>query len=109
MTGKKPIAEYDLKKRYILHKQGMKCFTCKKLFTNYLEVQLAHRLIRSKPNLKLYGYEIIDHVLNLRATHGGACNDAVIINRATKPIEALELIKEIEDNIKAQEGNNKGA
>ena len=103
MTGKKPIKDYDLKKRYLLHKQGMKCYSCGQIFTSYSEVQLAHRLIRSKPNLKLYGYEIIDHVLNLRATHGGACNDKVIINRATKPLEAMELIEEIKKQIDMEE------
>jgi transposase-like protein len=99
MTGKNPIKDYKIKRDELLQKQGYCCYSCGKVFTSYSEVQLAHRLIRSKPNLNLYGYDIIDHVLNLRATHGGKCNDAVIMNRATKPIEAMELIEEIRKQI----------
>ena len=93
------IKDYEEKKTKLLVEQNGKCFHCKKTFSSRSGVQLAHRLIKSKANIKLFGLEIIDHVLNLRATHGGACNDAVIINRATKPVEANALIEEIKNSI----------
>ena len=96
------IKDYNLKKATLLNQQDYKCYHCNKPFEDQNEVQLAHRLIKSKANIKLLGLNIVDNVLNLRATHGGACNDAVIINRATQPIKAQELIDEIKDCLNSQ-------
>lgn len=93
------IKDYEIKRTLLLMDQEGCCFHCHEPFNNVNEIQLAHRLIKSKPNIKLFGLDVIDHVKNLRATHGGACNDAVIINRATKPIEAKALIEEIKQDL----------
>ncbi len=94
--------EAEEKKRDIIISQGNCCSVCGKEFSFSNIPAISHRLIKSKPNLKLYGAEIIHHRFNLRATCYGNCNDAVIINRATKPVEAMALIESIKADILAK-------
>lgn len=92
------MKDYDNKKSTLLIKQNLCCSVCNKKFTESDKIELAHNLINSKANIELFGEEIINHVLNLDATHS-QCNSKVIINRATRPVKAQEKIIEIIDNI----------
>lgn len=78
------------KKIRIIEKQNYICPVCKKELNGVVE--LAHRICKSKANIKLYGWEILDHELNLPATHK-ECNSAVLIS---KPKEIKALIEKIE-------------
>ena len=44
--------------------------------------QLAHRMEKSKMNVKKYGPEIIDHALNLSLVCSNHCNQSVLIGKA---------------------------
>lgn len=99
------IKDYELKKAILLNEQDYCCASCGKPFKAGDKIELAHRLIKSKSNVKLYGLLVIDNIKNLAATHsnghnGKACNDFQIINRATQPIKAHELVKEIQKDLK---------
>ena len=48
------MKDYELKKRQLLVSQGLACATCKKKFTESDKIELAHKLINSKSNKKLY-------------------------------------------------------
>ncbi len=67
-------------KREILRLQNGICETCKVTFRDRSEVQAAHRICKSKVNLAKYGNTVINHRLNLACTHGGDCNDAVMVS-----------------------------
>lgn len=100
MTGKKPIKDYELKKSILIMEQEGCCAHCGELFEPGQKIDLSHRIPRDNYMIKTYGYEVADHLKNLGATHqngykGRACNDAIMISRATRPIAAEELIKEI--------------
>jgi hypothetical protein len=65
-------------------------------------LQLAHRIPKSKYNLRVYGAEVIHHPLNLAVT----CpkhNDSVLINFASNPIKASLLICQIRNAIREGE------
>ena len=82
-------------KGLIIVEQGYKCAVCGKYFDNSNIPEIAHRISKSKNNYKKYGYEVINHRMNLRATCSGNCNDAVSINPATRPLEAQDLVNNI--------------
>ena len=82
----------------IYNEQDGFCAVCGKPLGAVWDV--AHRIPNSKPNLNKWGKEIINHRLNLvgtcRGTHQGiSCNDASMINPATQPVHANNLVKAI--------------
>jgi len=96
------IKNYESKKRELILNQDLKCASCGEDFLNGQKIDLAHKIKASKFNYKEYGEEVIDHVLNLAATHsngykGRSCNDKQNLSRAIHPIEADCLIKEIQE------------
>ena len=60
-------------------------------------LQLAHRIPKAKSYLKKYGKEVIHHKLNLATVCSLKCNDAVLLDPKTHPIEAQELIEKINE------------
>lgn len=58
--------------------QRAECFMCYKTITLYGS-QLAHRIPKSKMNLRKYGDEMINHPDNMRLVCSLACNSAVLV------------------------------
>lgn len=76
-----------IKRMYIFNRDGWKCSVCGKQ-VNFATGQLAHRMARTKANVKQYGLDIIDHEMNLRLTCA-ACNQLVLIDNSPKEKELL--------------------
>lgn len=89
------MKNYEQKKTELMINQNSCCKACEKPFIFGEKIELAHGLINSVSNKKLFGEKIIDHVLNLSATHSGACNSKMLINRATQPVKAQERVIDI--------------
>ncbi len=96
MTAKEKL-EAQEKKIQIYNSRNCTCEVCNKNIS-FSEAQLAHRISKSKPNIKKYGKKVIHHNLNLALTCSdkfGRCNDSVNINN--NPIAIGELIKDIKE------------
>jgi len=63
--------------------------------------QLAHRIPKKKAYLKKYGRAVIHHPLNLRVVCSLRCNSACLLDPATHPIEARELVRKIREALSA--------
>ena len=92
------MTDYDEKKTQLLIDQKLCCGHCGKKFTESDKIELAHKLRSDKPNNEMFSPLVVDHVLNLVATHKD-CNSSVLINRSTKPIQAYEHIVDILSHI----------
>ncbi len=83
------------KKEQILAKAGYQCGCCGRPATS-----LAHRIAKTKSNLKKYGAEVIHHEYNLVAVcESPACNDSVNIGNNPAMVErvvrrALRVLRE---------------
>ncbi len=82
------------KKIQIYNLRGGTCEVCGKVIP-YAEAQIAHRICKSKANLKKYGKEIIHHNLNLALTCSLKCNSGV--NISNKSGEIRNLVQEMVD------------
>lgn len=76
---------------------NFRCFVCEKPLL-FEEAQFAHRIPKHKKYLKKYGAAIIHHRKNGRITCA-KCNSKVLLDPATHPIEAAELIEEIKEDL----------
>jgi len=85
------------KKYQIINKRSRRCEVCG---FAHPALQLAHRIPKTKYNLETYGKKVIHHPLNLVVTCPGACNDSVLMNFASQPIEARKLVERIKTAIK---------
>jgi len=88
--------EYQENRIRLMIDRGCKCEVCGKPLTSS-SLQLAHRIPKTKGYLKKYGKEVIHHTLNLATVCSLKCNDAVLLDPKTHPIEAQELIRKIKD------------
>lgn len=88
---------------YVFNRDNWHCVVCGKK-TDWSTGQLAHRIPKTKYNLKTYGDRIINHPMNLRLTCSLKCNDAVLIGG--KPIEKEQLLYAIKNTL--QMNNTKG-
>lgn len=86
------IQNYELKKQQLLMKQNLCCKTCGKKFTECQKIDLAHGIRASKYNYKTFSPLVIDHILNLSATHPGNCNDRCNINDSSTVAVQEKLI-----------------
>lgn len=94
MTTRERVRETKLR---LLNQRGSRCEVCGKQLT--LDTcQLAHRIPKTKHNLKTYGKTVLHHEYNLVAVCS-LCNSAVLLSPATHPIEAKALIERIQKNI----------
>lgn len=82
-------------KEYIRNRDKGICQACGKYcWTNG---NIAHRIAETKPNIKKYGREIIDHPYNKAWTcFGNGCNDS--FNIGNKPTKSKELKYLIQNN-----------
>jgi hypothetical protein len=94
LSAKEKIEAEELKTRIIVS-QNCSCSNCGADLGIENMPDIAHRISKSLNNYRKYGFEVINHPMNLRATCKGNCNDAIGLNPATKPIEAKELVNEI--------------
>ena len=95
MTAKQKLEANEYKSYRVL-KAGGCCEVCGIPSNN---LQLAHRLPKTKYNLKYYGKEIIHHDLNIVVTCD-KCNSSVLIGRGSNPVEAQKLIDSIKRDLK---------
>ena len=95
MTTREQVIQTKLR---LLNQRGSRCEVCGKQLT--LDTcQLAHRIPKTKYNLKTYGAKVIHHDLNLAVVCSLQCNSAVLCNIATNPVEAGWIIKKIREAI----------
>ena len=73
---------------YVFNRDNWHCVVCGKKI-DWSTGQMAHRIPKTKQNIKTYGLKIIDHPFNLRITCCLRCNSAVLINN--RPIEKEQL------------------
>lgn len=88
----------EAQKRRVWFLQRGRCYVCGKNLREPWD--MAHRIPKHDKYLKKYGGEVIHHRFNIRGTCRGACNDAVLLDPATHPVEAGELIAEIMEDLK---------
>lgn len=77
------------------------CENCGKpvMFSN---MQTGHKIPQHKRYIEMYGEEVIHHPLNLAMVCSLKCNDAVLLDPKTHPIEAKELIERIKEDLDGQ-------
>lgn len=80
---------------YVFNRDSWHCVVCGKKI-DWSTGQLAHRIPKTKRNIKQYGLSVIDHPFNVRATCSLRCNAAVLIDN--RPIEKQQLIEAIKRN-----------
>lgn len=88
---------YDTKIRVYARCRG-RCEVCGKPISIY-QMQMAHKIPSTKFYLKKYGEEVIHNDMNLVATCSLRCNDSVLLDPKTHPIEAKELIEKIKEGL----------
>jgi len=93
MTLKERLDMLELKLR-MLTKNGHKCEVCNRPISLDM-AQLAHRIPKTKHNVRTYGKEVVHHEKNMAIVCSLKCNDAVLLNIATHPIESQKLINDI--------------
>lgn len=98
------MKDYDEKMRSLLVSQNFRCASCNKEFKAGDKIDLAHKVKNGKFNKKEFSEEVINHILNLAATHhngayGKHCNDAQNMSRAAHPIESEKLLLTIKDKL----------
>ena len=96
MTAREKF-EANEKKIQIYNVRGGMCQVCYKIIS-LAESQLAHKISKSRQNIKKYGKEVIHHPKNIILTCGdkfGRCNDSV--NISGNPMKVAELIEEIKE------------
>ena len=77
---------------YVFNRAGWRCAVCGKKI-DWSTGQLAHRIPKTKDNIKQYGLSVIDHPFNVRTTCSLRCNAAVLIGNSS--IEKQQLIDRI--------------
>ena len=92
------IERIEEMKRQIAQEQNGLCATCGDPLGPVFD--LAHRIPKHGWMVKKYGPKVIHHRINLRATHSGRCNDAVMVSPASRPVEAQKIIDEIMEDLK---------
>jgi len=91
--------EYQENRIRLMVERGCKCEVCGK-HLDITNLQLAHRIPQTKGYLKRYGKEVLHHPMNLATVCSLKCNDAVLLDPKTHPIEARELIEKIKEELK---------
>jgi len=87
--------EADEAKQQRIQDSNYTCEVCNKRFGSS-QLQLAHKVAATKYNIKEYGRTVMYHK-DMMVLTCDKCNDSVLINRAANPIEAMELIRKIQD------------
>jgi hypothetical protein len=90
--------DYQENRIRMMVERGCKCEVCGKQL-HLGNLQLAHRIPKTKGYLKQYGKEVIHHPLNLATVCSLECNSRVLLDPKTHPIEAKELIERIKEEL----------
>ncbi len=90
--------EANERKQELIEALNYTCQVCFKRFPGS-ELQLAHRISATKYNIAEFGRAVMYHERMLILTCS-KCNSSVLINRASNPVEAMQLIEEIKQEIK---------
>lgn len=61
--------------------------------------QLAHRVPKTKTNLKRYGEDVIDHPLNLCPVESLRCNSSAIIHGAEERALVRRIRRHLDDDL----------
>lgn len=93
--------EMEIKKIQLYYEQDGICAACGTLIVNNI-YDVAHVIPKYNYCVVNYGWDVLNHKKNLRATHRGECNDKVMINPAANPIKAGMLAVEIQEEIDAE-------
>jgi 5-methylcytosine-specific restriction endonuclease McrA len=94
LTGWEKQEAIDKREEKVFARDNYTCQTCKESIYIHGTPQAAHRISKSKMNLKKYGPEIIHHPLNMVSVCSiGYCNDHW--NIGNSPIEIEKLVDEI--------------
>jgi hypothetical protein len=81
------LDRYD--ERTLMYDQaGGRCASCQETVI-FSEMELAHKIAKTKSNVRKYGRTVIDHAMNKAVTHRGKCNDAQNIGFNTCAADAL--------------------
>jgi 5-methylcytosine-specific restriction endonuclease McrA len=89
--------EADEMKQQRIQDNNYCCEICHKRF-GASQLQLAHKVAASKFNIIEFGREVMYHP-DMMVLTCDKCNSSVLINRASNPIEAMELITSIQQSI----------
>lgn len=95
MTDRERLDAWE-QKLALIERAGGVCEVCGASLTH---PQIAHRIPKFKRYLKKWGKEVIHHPFNLAIVCSLRCNSAVLLDPATRPIEAEQLIQRILENI----------
>ena len=91
--------ELEKEKMYVLFTQRY-CPVCgRDMINSRCQPQWAHRIPEAKMYLKKYGPEVIHHRLNMVLVCSLRCNSAVLLNPASRPVAAAELVKKIREDL----------
>ena len=82
------IKDYEAKYTAKYYASGGCCQVCGQRLSG--PGQLAHRIAKSKPNIKKYGLAIVDAPANLALVCGLRCNASVLVRT---PRETAEIVK----------------
>ena len=96
MTNKDKFYASELKERIYFERNGA-CEVCGKIIP-FGEAQLAHRVAKTKANIRKYGEDFIHSSVNLALTCPGACNDTV--NIGFNPVEIQKVLDEYKNSQK---------
>ena len=88
--------DYQENRMRLMVERGCKCEVCGKPL-HLSNLQIAHRITKAKSYLKQYGKSVIHHPLNLATVCSLKCNDAVLTDPKTRPIEANEILRRIHE------------
>jgi hypothetical protein len=82
----------------LFRQQRGACATCGRIHRRHEDMAMAHRVAETRTNIKVYGFNRVDHDLNkrlvCRETHAGKdCNSSQ--NLANRPVAAEKLMGEI--------------
>jgi 5-methylcytosine-specific restriction endonuclease McrA len=89
--------EADEAKQQRIQDNNYCCEVCGKRFGSS-QLQLAHRISASKHNIAEYGRKVMYHH-DMMVLTCDKCNSSVLMNIASNPIQAMELINSIKADI----------
>ena len=98
-------SEIDAMRRRLYFEQSGRCFVCSEPMVltedrgNPKRCEIAHRLSKSKVNLRRWGERVMNYRLNLRGTHP-SCNSVVSLNPDS--LEAERLVYDIQKSLKRE-------
>lgn len=85
----------------MLNRANGKCEICEKPIT-FETMQLAHKIPQTKFYLHKYGKKVLHNARNIVVCCSLRCNSKALMSPATHPLEANQLIEQIQSEIKKE-------